>query len=66
MISDTKFVIDMSEYGRPNAHGLIESINSIGFANFPDDRKYEFYYHSDDCCIYWDNDRGLTDNIWKG
>ena len=48
----------MTMDGRPDAHGVIQSTLLVGFAEFPDDRVYNFFFHSDDCNIYWDNDRG--------
>ena len=58
MTSDDQFVIYMTMDGRPDAHGVIQSTLLVGFAEFPDDRVYNFFFHSDDCNIYWDNDRG--------
>ena len=54
---------------RPAAKGEISEQNErlhTGFVNFPDDRKYRFWYHTDEAKIYWDNVKGKTRNIWTG
>ena len=58
-----------SRYGRPTAKGIINEQNErlhTGYVNFPDDRTYRFWYHTDEAKIYWDNDKGRTRNIWSG
>ena len=65
-----KVTVDMrSAYNRPTAKGEINEQNErlhTGYVNFPDDRKYRFWYHTDEAKIYWDNDKGRTRNIWTG
>ena len=61
--------IDMSDTNRPTAKGEINEENEFvhtGYVNFPDARKYNFWYHADEAKIYWDNDKGQTSNIWTG
>ena len=56
-------------FNRPTATGEIDETNSLvhtGFLIHPDDRLYKFWYHSDEGIIYWGNDKGKTDNMWKG
>ena len=64
-----KVTMDMSRSNRPTAKGEIDETNKsihIGFVTFPDDRKYKFWYHTDEAKIYWDNDKGKTNNVWTG
>jgi hypothetical protein len=35
-----------------------------GFMDFPDDRRFTFFYYSDDDTIYWDGKRGSTNLKW--
>ena len=64
-----KVNVDMSKSSRPTAKGEIDETNALihtGYVTFPDDRKYKFWYHTDEAKIYWDNDKGKTNNIWHG
>ena len=36
-----------------------------GVADFPREREYPFWYYPDERTIYWDNDKGATNNIWR-
>ena len=59
----------MRKWNRPTAKGEINETDAkvhTGFVTFPDDRKYRFWYHTDKAKIYWDNDKGNTNNIWTG
>jgi len=42
------------------ANGVIDETKLIdtGFVDFPEDRKYNFWYHPDEGTIYWDADKG--------
>ena len=39
-----------------------------GFIDFPDRTAgpLNFWYHADEAKIYWENDKGNTENIWTG
>merc|ERR1712154_23320 len=56
------------DWDRPQASGQIDETEAVhtGLLHFPDDRRYSFWYYPQECNIYWDNDRGQTDNIWYG
>lgn len=66
-----KVTIDMEQQGnRPTATGEIDETDSkvhTGFVFFPDvPQTHNFWYHSDEAVIYWDNVKGNTTNIWTG
>ena len=55
--------------GRPTAFGQIDETNGLvqrGYVIFPDDRRYNFWYYTEEAVIYWDHDKGKTTNIWRG
>jgi len=54
--------------GRPTASGIINEAGLVqtGYVNFPDDRRYNFWYYPKEATIYWDNVKGRTSNIWRG
>ena len=59
----------ISTKNRPTATGVIDETSHVvhtGHVVFPDDRKYNFWYYPQEATIYWDNDKGKTNNIWKG
>jgi len=52
---------DISEIG----NGVIDETKDIhtGFVDWPEDKKYNFWYHPDEGIIYWDADKG--DLTWE-
>ena len=40
----------------------------IGSVTFPDDegKLFKFWFHPKEATIYWDADKGSTENIWRG
>merc|ERR1719193_150703 len=62
--------VAMAQFGgRPTARGQIDETNGkvqTGYVVFPDDRRYNFWYHTEESTIYWDHDKGKTSNIWAG
>ena len=64
-----KVEVDMSNWYRPTARGEIDETDELihtGYVDHPDDREYQFWYHTDEAKIYWDHDKGNTSNIWHG
>jgi len=54
--------------GRRDASGQIDETKTPhrGWVTFPDDRKYSFWFYPSEKTIYWDADKGRTNNIWRG
>merc|ERR1719397_1537058 len=61
----SSITVDFLLNGRPNAIGKINENGYIhtGFVDFPDDTKYDFWYHPDEGIIYWGADNG--DHSWQ-
>jgi len=54
--------------GRLDAYGNIDQsvYPQTGTVNFPDESEREFYYYPDEAVIYWNADKGNTDDTWTG
>ena len=59
--SKKPYQVTMAMGTRPDAKGEIDETNELvhtGYINFPDDRRYSFWYYTKEGTIYWDKDKG--------
>ena len=64
-----RVIVRLARWKLPTARGEIDESNNqiqTGFVHFPNDRKYKFWYRTDEATVYWDADKGKTRNIWRG